>query len=240
MGSEGVLIRPQITHVIFDMDGLLLDTEKYCTEAQKIILARYNKAFDWSVKVKMLGKKAIEAATVFVEETGLADKLTPEGYLVERESMLRQMFLNTETMPGAFRLVKHLYKNGVPICVATGSHKSHFELKTKRHAEMFSLMHHVVLVDDPEVKQGKPAPDIFLIAAKRFENGPINPSKILVFEDAPAGVGAAKSAGMSVVMVPDPRLDLSYSEGADQVISSLLDFKPSEWGLPDFYDGENY
>ncbi|KAL7097436.1 hypothetical protein ACP275_10G144700 [Erythranthe tilingii] len=226
--------KPSITHVVFDMDGLLLDTEKLYGEVQENILARYNKTFEWSLKAKMMGMKAIEAARLFVEETGLNGLLSPEEFLVEREDMLRTMFPGCELMPGASRLIQHLHANGIPICVATSSHTRHFQLKTQKHGELFSLMHHIVSGDDPEVKQGKPSPDVFLVAAERFEGGPVDPKKILVFEDAPAGVLAAKNAGMSAIMVPDPRLDSSYHETADQVISSLLDFNPSEWGLPPF------
>ncbi|XP_010536908.1 PREDICTED: (DL)-glycerol-3-phosphatase 2 [Tarenaya hassleriana] len=228
--------RGSITHVIFDMDGLLLDTEKFYTEVQEIILARYNKTFDWSLKARMMGKKAIEAARVFVEESGISDSLSAEDFLVERESMLKNLFPTSELMPGASQLIKHLHAKGIPIAVATGTHKRHFELKTQRHRELFSLMHHIVLGDDPEVKQGKPAPDGFLAAARRFEGGPVDSRKVLVFEDAPSGVLAAKNAGMNVVMVPDPRLDSSYHSDADQVLESLLKFEPEEWGLPPFDD----
>jgi len=225
--------RAAISHVIFDMDGLLLDTEGFYTEVQEKILARYGKVFDWSVKAKMMGKKAIESARIFVDEFGLAGLLTPEQFLEQRESMLQALFPSCIKLPGVLRLVHHLHANGIPMAVATGSHKSHFALKTQNHQEMFSLMHHVVMGDDPEVKAGKPSPDIFLATMRRFE-GNVEPSKCLVFEDAPSGVAAAKIAGMSAVMVPDPRLDVSYHKGADQVLSSLLDFKPSEWGLPPF------
>ncbi|MQL90099.1 hypothetical protein Taro_022681 [Colocasia esculenta] len=227
--------KASITHVVFDMDGLLLDTEGFYTLVQERILARYGKTFDWSLKAKMMGKKAIEAARVFIDEMGLEGLLTPEGFLEEREDMLQELFPTAELMPGVKRLINHLHAKGVPICVATGSHKRHFSLKTQKHGDIFSLMHHVVVGDDPEVKKGKPSPDVFLAAAKRFE-GNVDPSKVLVFEDAPSGVAAAKNAGMSVVMVPDPRLDASYHEGADQVLSSLLDFDPSSWGLPPFED----
>lgn len=76
------------------------DTEGFYTLVQERILARYGKTFDWSLKAKMMGKKAIEAARVFVEEMGLADVLTPEAFLEEREGMLQQLFTTTELMPG--------------------------------------------------------------------------------------------------------------------------------------------
>jgi pseudouridine-5'-monophosphatase len=188
--------RGSITHVIFDMDGLLLDTEKFYTEVQEKILARYNKTFDWSLKAKMMGRKAIEAARLFVDESGISDSLSAEDFIVERESMLQDLFPTSDLMPGASRLLRHLHGKGIPICIATGTHTRHFDLKTQRHRELFSLMHHVVRGDDPEVKEGKPAPDGFLAASRRFEDGPVDPRKVLVFEDAPSGVQAAKNAGM--------------------------------------------
>lgn len=76
------------------------DTEQFYTEVQEIILARFNKTFDWSLKAKMMGKKAIEAARIFVEETGISDSLTAEQFLVEREAMLQSLFPTSELMPG--------------------------------------------------------------------------------------------------------------------------------------------
>lgn len=223
-----------ITHVLFDMDGLLLDTERFYTDVQEKILASYGKTFDWSLKAKMMGKKALEAGQIFVNETGLNGILTPEDFISQREDMLRSMFPESGLLPGAERLIRHLHTHKIPIAVATSSHKRHYELKTTRHKELFSLMHHVVVGDDPAVKHGKPAPDIFVVAASRFENAPCVLENVLVFEDAPTGVAAARGAGMSVVMVPDPNLDRILCEGADQILGSLLDFEPSYWGLPHF------
>ncbi|KAE9464260.1 hypothetical protein C3L33_03835, partial [Rhododendron williamsianum] len=161
-------------------------TEKFYTEVQEIILARYNKTFDWSLKAKMMGKKAIESARIFIEETGI-DSLTPEEFLVEREDMGKPF-------------------DKTPTC------KWNTNLRGNRVGFIHVISCFSCIVSFSKVKQGKPSPDIFLAAAKRFEGGPIVPQNTLVFEDAPLGVCAAKSAGMSAVMVPDPRLDSSYLE----------------------------
>ncbi|KAI5068295.1 hypothetical protein GOP47_0016640, partial [Adiantum capillus-veneris] len=230
----GLLKAAPITHVLFDMDGLLLDTEKFYTDVQEKILASYGKTFDWSLKAKMMGKKALEAGKIFVSETGLDGILTPEEFIRQREIMLHSLFPESKLLPGVERLIRHLHTHQVPMAVATSSHKRHTELKTMRHKELFSFMHHMVVGDDIEVKHGKPAPDIFVVAASRFEDVPDSHKNVLVFEDAPTGVAAARSAGMSVVMVPDPNLDRSLCEGADQILGSILDFEPSYWGLPEF------
>lgn len=135
---------------------------------------------------------------------------------------------------GAERLLRHLYQHKIPFCLATSSGQDMVEIKITHHHEIFKLFKHRVCgSSDPEVKQGKPAPDIFLIAASRFSDKP-DPSQCLVFEDAPNGVKAAHSAGMQVVMVPDERVPLEMCSLATQRILSLEDFHPELYGLPPF------
>ena len=76
----------------------------------------------------------------------------------------------------------------------------------------------------------KPAPDIFLVAARRLG---VDPADCLVFEDSPFGVTAAKAAGMYAVAVPDSHMPREQYEHADLVIDSLADFSLKDWGLPD-------
>ena len=98
-----------------------------------------------------------------------------------------------------------------------------------RHTQWFQIFDDVILGDDPEISQGKPAPDIFLLAAKRLG---VAPENCLVFEDSLAGMKAAKVAGMSVVVVPDPVFARELFQDADRVLNSLTEFEPQLWNLP--------
>jgi pseudouridine-5'-monophosphatase len=216
-----------ITHVIYDNDGLLLDTEPFYTKAHQIVAARYGKVFDWSLKSKMIGLRAEDSARVMIRELELP--VTVAAYLEERKHLLEEMFPQAEPMPGAVQLTLHLHRIAIPQAVATSSDRHYFDLKITRHKEWFSIFQCIVIGDDPEIKHGKPAPDIFLVAAKRMQAAP---EHCLVFEDSPAGVEAARAAGMFVVAVPDPNMDDGAYQNAHQIIRDLNNVDLTRWDLP--------
>ena len=211
------------------MDGLLLDTEGIYTEVTQQIVGEYGKVFDWSVKEKIIGRRSIQAAEIIVESLDLP--ISPQDYLDSRKDVLLEKFKDTEALPGAKEMTTHFSKLGISQALATSSSSPMFEAKFEKHKKWFSQFAQIVRGDDPELKEGKPAPDIFLLAANRVG---VDPAECLVFEDAPTGTEAALAAGMSVVVVPDPNMDHCHYKNASQIISSLKDFDPEYWGLPKF------
>lgn len=215
-----------IKAVLFDMDGLLLETESIYTEVTQMIVGRYGKVFDWSVKSHMIGRDSFEAATYLVKALDLP--FTPEFYLEERNSLLDERFAFAKPKPGARELIEKLAEMNVPIAVATSSNERHFNIKTSQHQDWFSLFDAIVTSDHENVKRAKPAPDIFLTAAAQLDTAPEN---CLVFEDAPSGVAAANTANMSVIAVPDPNMSHDVFANASEIIDSLTEFDLVKWGL---------
>jgi len=225
-------VAPSVTHVLFDMDGLLLDTESSYTVAQQKIVGRWGKTFTWDLNAKMMAKKAVEAAQILIDDLDLQDHITAEQFVIEREQLLDELFARAELLPGVKRLIRHLHACKVPMAVATSSHRRHFELKTTLHRELFGLMHHIVTGD--EVIKSKPDPEIFNVAAKLFDGTPPEASRVLVFEDAPTGVQAGLGAGMQVCHVPDTNLSFELRGSSHCELKSLELFNPEEWGLTPF------
>jgi pseudouridine-5'-monophosphatase len=228
-----------VTHVIFDLDGLLIDTERCYTVATNTVANRYGKSFEWEHKVQVMGLPPKESNRRVIEVLGLP--LSLEEFAAQIEKAFAEAILGVQLMPGAERLVKHLHSNGIPMAIATGSSRETFARKIKHLGDFFDIgkyFTHVVTSCDPDVKKGKPAPDTFLVCAQRFEaNGNPNPVKmshVLVFEDAPAGVAAALAGGMRVVMVPDPRVDPEEKAKATLAIETLHHLEPHTFGLPAF------
>ncbi|WP_426118785.1 HAD-IA family hydrolase [Pseudomonas sp. DSP3-2-2] len=219
--------RGPIKAVIFDMDGLLLDTEGIYTEVTHLIASRYGRTFDWAVKQHTIGRGARDFAGFVIQELELP--LSVDEFLDTRAPMLDERFPKAAAMHGAEALVRHLAQNNIPIAVGTSSSIHYFKAKTELHRSWFELFEIVVTADDPEVGAAKPAPDIFLVAARRLG---IDPADCLVFEDSPFGVTAAKAAGMYAVAVPDSHMPVEQYEHADLLLGSLADFPLEVWGLP--------
>ncbi|KAI8081715.1 HAD-like domain-containing protein [Halteromyces radiatus] len=227
---------PLITHCIFDMDGLLLDTERVYTEVTQEILDKYANGarFTWDIKSKLMGRTGDESARIVVETYKLP--MTVQEYLDITAKIQHEKFPLVRPLDGVERLIRHLHQHKIPIAVATSSTRSKFELKTSQNQDLFSLFDFIVCGDDDGIKYGKPSPDLFLLAQQRLGNPPSD--QCLVFEDAVNGVQAALNAKMHVIWIPDENI-LNLSEngethGATQVLKTMADFDPLTFKLPAF------
>jgi len=212
--------RPEpITHVLFDMDGVLLDTEPLYTRAIQAVASRYGKTFDWNLKEQIMGRGRMAAAKFLVSTLELP--LDPLAYLAERDALLLGYLTKASEIPGAEALTRDLHARGLTLAVASSSERRLFDLKTCQHKAWLEIFSAVVCGDDPRVGRTKPAPDIFLVAAEELQAPPAN---CLVIEDSPAGVEAALAAGMRVVALPDPNLDVARLAGALRIIRGYEEF----------------
>ena len=150
-----------------------------------------------------------------------------------------KVFALAQFMPGVERILEHLSKHRIPMAIASSSKRDSYHQKTDKYGQKFqNYWHHILLAsDEPEVKNSKPAPDTFLVCRSRFDPIP-DCSQCLVFEDSTAGVLSGLRAGMQVVWIPDTRLDVNECLDKDpelrptQILKSMEDFKPEDFGLP--------
>ena len=223
--SRSMKLARRPTHVIFDLDGVLHDTERLYTMAAQTVVGRFGKRYGLEEKLELMGRAELDSARRLIERLDLP--LTPAEYVAERGVELARLVTTSEPIAGAPELVATLRARGVPRAVATSSSRSWFELKTRHHA-WFRHFSVVVCGDDPEVPRLKPDPAIFLVAARRLGAAP---ERCLVFEDSPAGVRAAAAAGMQVVALLDPHVRVEAAPGADLYVRGYDELSLVDLGL---------
>ena len=195
------MLRPRLARrpaaVIFDMDGLMLDTEPLAARAWGDAAAALGVEFDRALAVAMVGRNFIDCTAMVRARYGAdypVDALLGSWHaayddIVEREGLALK--------PGLHELLDWLELHGVRRAVATSTRRERARTKLVR-TTLWPRFHD--LVGGDEVARGKPAPDIYVEAARRLGAGA---GECLVLEDSEPGVRAALAAGMMPIMVPD-------------------------------------
>ena len=135
------LITP-ITHVIFDLDGTLLDTEPAYRAVGGAIASRYGHVFDESIRERMMGRPDAVSARIFVEALGIP--LTAEEFITEREMALEALFMASVPMPGALALTRYFEAHGIPRAIATSSNARTLAYKMAAHPEWLATFDAIV------------------------------------------------------------------------------------------------
>jgi HAD superfamily hydrolase (TIGR01509 family) len=186
-----------IRALIFDMDGLLVDSEPLAARALEEFLRLHDRELRPELLGRTIGRRLPEAIALLAETYELA---TPVEELTRTYDQLRLAALrgNLRPMPGAAALLTFARQAGLRLALATSSLRTHADLSLAE-TKLAGLFDAEATGD--EVERGKPAPDIFLLAAARLG---VEPADCVVLEDAPAGIAAAAAAGMRRLWVPNP------------------------------------
>jgi len=213
--------RQDLAAVVFDLDGLLVNTEDLYQDVGGELLRRRGRTFDGDLLDAMMGRPQAVALATMIDWHGLAD--TVETLAAETREIFQGLLAERlKPMPGAVEIVGSLRRQGLPRGVATssGPEFAHDVLARVGLLESFGFV-----LTAADVSQGKPHPEVYQLAARRAG---VPPGQMLVFEDSAAGCAAAVAAGAVVVAVPGGHSRRHNFPGARLVAESLADPRIAE------------
>lgn len=182
--------RPQA--VVFDCDGLLMDTESLWVQTQRVVCEALGVHFDAELQHRLVGLPASRIGPLMAERSGTEPEAAVKQLLDVNELLVRE---SGKPMPGARELVQVIGAK-VPIAVASNSARRILDVALGRGGFDTGF---AITVSSDDVPRPKPAPDIYLAAAAALG---CSADDCLVFEDSEAGASAAVAAGMKVIAVP--------------------------------------
>jgi HAD superfamily hydrolase (TIGR01509 family) len=201
--------------VLFDMDGLLIDTEGVSEATYRQTCLAHDAAVAADAYWQLIGRDQPEQRAIF--KTLMPDYVDLARFDREwRQAFLQQLEHHVPLKPGAKDLCKWLSQHAVPMVVATSTLTDKAETLLQQ-AGLFSYL--VGVVGGDQVERGKPAPDLYLAAAKLAGALPVS---ALAFEDTPQGVMAAHAAGVPVIQIPDMIPADEVSRAATMLVADSL------------------
>jgi pseudouridine-5'-monophosphatase len=199
MAIEGRTMK--VTSIIYDCDGVLLDTEPIYTEAANIVLKEFNKTLPLQLKLSLLGQSGENVAKAMVSNLNLP--IPPEEYKNRAKSEELTRFHESKLMKGAEEAVSIIVKNKIPLAIATSSLTKSFGLKTWNKTGFISQFEAITKGD--EVTKPKPDPEIYETTFSKLKAlyPELKIEECLVIEDSPSGIRGALRAGMQCFWLID-------------------------------------
>ena len=213
----------QLQALIFDFDGLILDTETPEVEVWQDIYREHGHELpvdEWAKTIGGYGISTFDASTHLAGLTGL--DAAPLRARYRRESDIR--IHASPVLPGVLDLLDDGRTRGLRLAVASSSSHAWVDLHLSRLG-LADRFDRVICSDDVAPGRTKPNPDLFLLAVDQLK---VPKEAAVVFEDSPNGVRAAKSAGIFVVAVPNPLTIRLGVDGANLAVKSLADISLDE------------
>ncbi len=209
---------------IFDMDGLLIDSEPLWQDAELACFQPLGVPVTRELCRESAGRRIDEVVRLWYDRFGWEGPGVDEMVEQVLKTVTKLIMERAEALPGVRETMDALQTRKIPMAIASSSPPALIDavVDALEIGDYLSLTHSGV-----HEERGKPDPAVFLSTARRLG---VAPEHCLVFEDAPAGVTAASHAGMRVVAVPsvfDPA-DPAFSQ-ADQVLGSLREFELTRW-----------
>lgn len=206
--------------VIFDVDGLMLDTEKRWQKAWQEVGLKYGiEDLGGSIFLKCVGRTGNEVETIISQE--LKDHNDPIKILNEARSYGKKLLdEKIDVKPGIFELLRFLEDKSIRKAVATSTSRN---LTIERLTRLNLIEHFDYILSGDEVEKRKPNPEIYLKVMNHFD---VDSKDVLILEDSKVGVEAAYRAGGSCIMVPDLvqpdqlQIDQTYA-----IVSSLFEVR---------------
>jgi HAD superfamily hydrolase (TIGR01509 family) len=198
--------------VVFDMDGLLLETEVLWQRAEARLFERHGAGFTFEDKLTVMGTSAAFTGEFFARRLGYPADRAASLIREVSDLMLEELQAQVDARPGAIELVKRLRGR---VALGLASNSPRFLVDAALRSAGFSETFDAVVSSD-DVVRPKPAPDLYLLACERLG---VAPADALALEDTTSGIAAAKAAGMACIAVPQfAETDVA---AADRVIDSL-------------------
>ncbi len=199
--------------VVFDMDGLLVHSERQWLQAKTILFERYGTPLTEADQAAVFGAAEMRSVTYFAGRFGLPDEAIDDLRHEYGAIIVELIESGVEVTPGATELIERLSAD-VPLGLASNTRRSLVD----KVLEQTPFSHRFTAISTGDETTPKPAPDIYLLACRRLG---VDPRDAVALEDSPTGVQAARAAGMTCIGVPsDPSEAL---EDADHVIASLTE-----------------